>query len=656
MNHKPEAKTATRVIWVSYSRQPVVFLLAIVLTAFGSIALGSPPTPTEALSLRPVQSGILYDTVNKADEASCLVKDLVAGDWGGWEVIAPDGRKLRVFADTNGDKKVDLWCYFSRGIEVYRDIDENFNGKADQYRWLGINGTKWGIDEDENGTVDSWMRISAEEVSAEVIRAIGSNNLSAFQAILATREELINAGLIENRIETLFTQVSDAKKSFSDFAQKQTQITNQTVWLQFAGQGPGTLPQSHEMTSADIMVYDNAVTLYQTPAGNEQKSGQLYLGPVLRVGENWRLLGLPTFDEQEALTESRMTFFDSLVKNGANDPPALTMSQSTEKLVNQLEAIDKTLMENMEGTSNASPQANAELNQRRADIIEKLIDAADSPTESNSWCRQLIDTLAISAQMSEDTKAAERLATLAKRLDSEKSDQRAYARFQSVTTNYLVKQLIDEDFAAVQRTYLSNLEKFVKDFPTAPEAAEAWKQLALQKEFENDTQTANEIYRKIVDQFPNSPQSEIAAGAIRRIESVGKRIDLKGSTIGGARFQLSNLRGKMVVIHYWATWCSPCLQDIRALQQLQVAYQGKGLEFVGINVDLNGDQTRKFLQENPIPWTQLFEAGGLEGSGLSKALGIQTLPAMLLIDEEGRVVFNNLQINQLQQELAQRVR
>ncbi len=51
-------------------------------------------------------------------------------------MIAADGSVLRTFADTNGDKKVDLWSYYKFGVEVYRDIDENHNGKADQYRWL----------------------------------------------------------------------------------------------------------------------------------------------------------------------------------------------------------------------------------------------------------------------------------------------------------------------------------------------------------------------------------------------------------------------------------------------------------------------------------------------------------------------------------------
>ena len=76
-------------------------------------------------------------------------------------MVKTDGSQvLRRFLDTNGDNKVDQWCYFKDGIEIYRDIDANFNNKADQYRWLGTAGTRWGLDDDENGQIDSWKVIS----------------------------------------------------------------------------------------------------------------------------------------------------------------------------------------------------------------------------------------------------------------------------------------------------------------------------------------------------------------------------------------------------------------------------------------------------------------------------------------------------------------
>ncbi len=99
---------------------------------------------------------------------------------------------------------------------------------------------------------------------------------------------------------------------------------------------------------------------------------------------------------------------------------------------------------------------------------------------------------------------------------------------------------------------------------------------------------------------------------------------------------LSSLRGKPVVLHYWATWCEPCKQDMKLLRRLQASYQKAGLQLVGVNVDVTQDLADGYLKNVPLPWVQLFEEGGLESSGLAKAFGVQTLPTMMLIDKDGQ--------------------
>ncbi len=62
----------------------------------------------------------------------CTIKAEKVDGQTGWVVRDPHGQILREFVDTNGDNVVDRWSYFKDGIEVYRDIDSNYNGKADQ--------------------------------------------------------------------------------------------------------------------------------------------------------------------------------------------------------------------------------------------------------------------------------------------------------------------------------------------------------------------------------------------------------------------------------------------------------------------------------------------------------------------------------------------
>ena len=130
-------------------------------------------------------------------------------------------------------------------------------------------------------------------------------------------------------------------------------------------------------------------------------------------------------------------------------------------------------------------------------------------------------------------------------------------------------------------------------------------------------------------------------------------MDLQGTTLQGKNFRLSQLRGKPVVLHYWATWCEPCKQDMKLLRRLQASYQRAGLQIVGVNVDVTQNLADRYLQESRLPWIHLYEQGGLESSNLAKAFGVQTLPTMMLIDKDGRVVRHNVRAAELDQELAQ---
>jgi hypothetical protein len=94
--------------------------------------LAAAPTAEHALELTPVQKGVGYDQPEPADAKRCTVQAEKKDRRVGWLVLSPDGETLRAFWDNNADNVVDQWSYFHDGLEVYRDIDEDYNGK----RWL----------------------------------------------------------------------------------------------------------------------------------------------------------------------------------------------------------------------------------------------------------------------------------------------------------------------------------------------------------------------------------------------------------------------------------------------------------------------------------------------------------------------------------------
>src|SRR5262249_37118706 len=94
------------------------------------------PTAAQALSLTPIQPNVSYTKRAAADLPNCTIRAEKQGNATAWVVRSPKGDTLRRFADTNGDNVVDMWCYFDGGLESYRDIDSDYDKKADQYRWF----------------------------------------------------------------------------------------------------------------------------------------------------------------------------------------------------------------------------------------------------------------------------------------------------------------------------------------------------------------------------------------------------------------------------------------------------------------------------------------------------------------------------------------
>ena len=611
---------------------------AFALTA--ATAFAAPPTAKQALSLRPMQPNVEYQQVADDEIDACRVEDIDRPGWSGWRVVAPDGTLLRQFADTNGDKRIDLWSYFQFGVEVYRDLDGDFNGKADQYRWLGTGGTRWGIDEDEDGTIDRWQMISPEEVSAELVAALRDRDAQRFAALLATAGELEQAGLRGEKLKSLTEKVAGAAERFADFAEQDGGLGPESRWIQFAGSMPGVVPQGTDGAAQDLVVYENAVAMYQ----EGQRSGQLLLGTMIRVGDGWRLIELPTIVRGgESVAQATGNFFSPTIVNPATETSAQLAGGASQELVNDLEAVDRQL------ASASSPKQLAELHARRADLVEKLVQASrDNREDRETWVRQLVDTVSMAIQSGSYPGGLPRLKQVAGRYAADNESLAAYANFQAIGSEYVLRQSQpDADFAEVQEWYLKELTDFVEKYSRTPEAGQAMLQLGLSKEFEEKEKEALAYYRKVAEAFPRSDAGQMAAGAVRRLESVGRPLELEGGTLAGQRFNLASMRGRPVIIHYWASWCEPCKQDMKLLRRLQSQFPGNRLGIVGVNLDITPNQAAEYIRESGISWPQLHAEGGLESSPLAKRFGVQTLPLMMLVDASGKVISHNIRAAEL---------
>lgn len=621
------------------SARCVTFIAWGLLAATSTHAWGV--TVEEALRYVPVQKEVDYDRPSAKEMASCQVKREQIGDASLLVVRGPSGEILRCFADTNNDNKVDQWRYFRNGIESYRDIDGNFNGKADQYRWLGLSGMRWGLDPNEDGQIDRWKMISAEEVSAEIVGAIRDQDVRRFANVLIQSDEIDELGLNRQLQADLKARCAAAAKNFQRRVPSQRAVDSRSQWVHFSATRPIVLPSGTGGNSKDLFIYENVAAMLD--------KGQVAIGTLVRAGDQWRAIDIPLALMDEKSREEGSTFLLSQLTSPPepNVPVDGAISKEIQSLVAEIDQIEKSLVK-------ADGKEKTKLYDRQVSLLRELASSAKTPEEQANWIRQLAETAGTAVQTGHYAVGVQRLQDLYRSLEEQAkgSELAGYVRFRAITAEYAV-QLADPNanFKKVQDWWLEQLEGFVKDFPKGDDAVEAMLQLAIAEELAGNEKPAIRWYQQIIAKGGEGLEVAKAKGAQRRLTSVGNKLKFGGRTIpNGKPVEVSQLAGRFVLIHYWATWCDPCKKDIESIGKLFAKY-GKNFVPIGVNLDSDKSNVASFLSKNRLPWPQIYEEGGLD-SPPAVELGILTVPTMLLLDEDGKVVNRNIHITELEEYLS----
>jgi thiol-disulfide isomerase/thioredoxin len=130
---------------------------------------------------------------------------------------------------------------------------------------------------------------------------------------------------------------------------------------------------------------------------------------------------------------------------------------------------------------------------------------------------------------------------------------------------------------------------------------------------------------------------------VRRNEQVGKPFELSFTdATTGNPVSIGDLKGKVVVVDFWATWCGPCVAEMPKMKQLYAEYKPKGVEFVGVSLDQpesKGGLTalKEFVAKNEIKWPQYYQ-GKFWDSEFSTSWGVNSIPCMFVLDADGNLV------------------
>jgi len=117
------------------------------------------------------------------------------------------------------------------------------------------------------------------------------------------------------------------------------------------------------------------------------------------------------------------------------------------------------------------------------------------------------------------------------------------------------------------------------------------------------------------------------------LEQGGRAPDIEARDMDGHPFHLADLRGKVVILDFWASWCEPCREAMPALDRLARRYGDRGLVVVGVNVDRSADSARRFLGRTRVSFRMVHD----DGQAIAGRYQPPRMPSTFVIDRRGVV-------------------
>jgi len=642
-------KDAHRASLWRISNHSALAVMTAVLCSFwvSSVAEAQAQKPTAEQLLKgyvPVQKGVEFDTPDPSEFAKCQV----TLEKGSYVVTGPANEVLRRFTDSNGDGVPDMFRYYHLGLEVYREIDTNGDYKAkkntrpDQFRWMNWGGTRWGIDQNEDGKIDSWKVISAQEAARVAVEALINGDLQALGTVMINDADIQALRVPPAIAKQLQESASDLAKKAQAAVSNNKVLNQKSQWVRFDPPLPGLVLAEDIGTARDLIVYENAMAYVQ----NGEKLDLISIGEMVQVGDVWKLVQVPTPMDMSGKTIIQIGGILMQPVHGAagsgDTSPAAEMSPEMQKLLADLQKLDES-----SPRPDASPKTFADYNIARANLSEKLVAQARGEEERQQWIQQLTDSLSTATQSGLYPEGLPRLMQLQ---DAVKSNQTllGYIYYRRLMAEYAVR-LKNDDTAkseeegrkareTTQKWWFDQLEAFARQWPQSEDAPDAVVQLAISYELMGRIDDAKAWYERLAKNYPRTEGGVKAQGALRRLTLTGNKLQLAGKTLAGQNLSSAQYQGKVLLVVFWASYAQPFTDDLEKLKATYAKHQKSGFEILGINLDPDSSVVAPYLKKHGITWQSLREAPKEEGQQPGDyGFGIVSVPTMFIVNKEGIV-------------------
>ena len=152
--------------------------------------------------------------------------------------------------------------------------------------------------------------------------------------------------------------------------------------------------------------------------------------------------------------------------------------------------------------------------------------------------------------------------------------------------------------------------------------------------------------------FPVSQKIEKHILTLRKVAIGQKAPDFSQYTPNGDRISLSSIKGKAVLVDFWASWCGPCRRANPHVVEMYKKYHEQGLEILGVSLDKDKEAWKKAIENDQLTWTQISDLKGWSNEA-AKLYGVTSIPHVILLDSDGKIVAKQLHGEELENKIKE---
>jgi len=210
---------------------------------------------------------------------------------------------------------------------------------------------------------------------------------------------------------------------------------------------------------------------------------------------------------------------------------------------------------------------------------------------------------------------------------------------------------IEQDYTAAEAEVVNKVKAMLPEMGTSLVSLFALNFISIDTDFA----TYDELAKRFEKENPNSPHAKSLIGRVARIKGlmVGSPApEIALSDTAGTVVPLSSLRGKYVLIDFWASWCGPCRNENPNVVRMYNKFKDKGFTIYSVSLDQAKANWTRAIRNDNLTWTHVSDLKFWQ-SAAAQQYGVQAIPATFLLDKDGKIIAKNLRGPALEQKLEE---